>query len=252
MDTYSLQLEADKQTSLSHNRLLYRCLQLIPNIFTVCNGLLGFGSLVCAANDNFVAAAYCILLGALCDTLDGKCARMLDASNPIGIQLDSLSDLVSFCLAPAFLAYRWYLENVYIWGFVATAFFFIAGLIRLARFNVMHNEQKSFFLGLPSTAAGSLLVMVLLNISRTGLPFYQFRSLTMLVMFLGMLMTSTIRFPRLTVMNGCLFYGAGIGTTIVFGTGLTHCLLGTFASYIGYALLAECLAKLHTKRYSGE
>lgn len=249
MDLYLQELQPDKKPDCQRNYYLGLLVKLIPSFFTVGNGLLGFGSLIHTANENFFAASYCILLGALCDTLDGKCARMLDASHPIGIQLDSFSDLVSFCLAPAFLAYWWHLRSLRCLGFIVCAFFFLAGLLRLARFNVMYSEQKVHFLGLPSTAAGSLLVIALLHFSNTGLLMHQCRNLGLFIVFLGMLMISSFRFPRLTPMNALICYTSGVGIAIARGSSISLCLLGTALSYLAYALLLECVTKLPLKRY---
>jgi CDP-diacylglycerol--serine O-phosphatidyltransferase len=145
-------------------------LKLLPNLFTLGNAFFGFCSIVCAASGKelILSSAYFILLGALMDCFDGRVARMTGNTSKLGMELDSLADATTFCLAPAFLAYQWQLNKLGILGLVVCALFFLSGILRLARFNVLHKEQTSSFIGLPSTIAASFLAVLLITINTSS------------------------------------------------------------------------------------
>ena len=174
---------------------LKKGVRFVPHLFTLGNAFFGFCSLVLAAHTEFVAAGYSILLAAMMDALDGRIARFLGEESLLGVQLDSLSDAVSFCLAPAFLMYMWRLKAIGYFGIIVGAIFMLCGLLRLARFNLIHEQQTIFFLGVPTTIAGCFLVSVVLNTQRFApKPAFVF-SLAGLVLFLAWLMISQVQFP---------------------------------------------------------
>lgn len=172
-----------------------RSVALLPNLFTLGNAFFGFCSVVFAAQGEFVAAAYFILMGALMDMLDGRVARMLGVSSSLGLQLDSLCDAISFCLAPAFLMYAWELKYAGFLGFLSCSFFLVAGIFRLARFNITSEEQTVFFLGIPSTIAGCFLATILIDAQDSVFTPTQTLVLMVMVIALGYLMISSIPFP---------------------------------------------------------
>ncbi len=175
--------------------ILKKGLQFLPHLFTLGNAFFGFCSVIFASQGYLFSAAYLILLGALMDALDGRIARMVGSSSDFGVQLDSLSDAISFCLAPAFLLYFWQLKKLGFFGIIISFLFLAAGLMRLARFNIMHNEQKDFFLGLPTTVAGCFIATVLLNFKNFEAG-YLFLVLTpFITITLSALMISSVRFP---------------------------------------------------------
>lgn len=172
-------------------RRLKRSLKLLPNLFTLGNAFFGFCALIFAANKNPYAASYCILLGASMDALDGRIARLTHSTSPLGMELDSLADAISFCLAPAFMMYMWDFNVGNILGFIGSSFYFLAGLFRLARFNVTSQTQTSYFLGLPTTIAGCCIATISLIFP---LKEHEFLA-SLLLITLGYLMVSRLRFP---------------------------------------------------------
>lgn len=171
-------------------------LYLLPHLFTLGNAFFGFASIIFASQKDFITAAYFILLGALMDALDGRIARFVGITSPFGMQLDSLCDAISFCLAPAFLVYQWELNKIGMTGFIASSVFLLAGLLRLARFNITHEKQTIFSIGVPVTLAGCFLATMFLNTKNTmsSQAFY-LPTLFFLVIALSFLMISTLRFP---------------------------------------------------------
>jgi len=135
-----------------------RGVYLLPNAFTTANLFCGFFAIVQSMNQRFEIAAIAIFVALVMDGMDGRVARMTNTQSAFGEQYDSLTDMVSFGVAPALIAYEWVLKDLGKWGWLA-AFIFCAGAaLRLARFNTnIGSVDKRFFQGLPSPAAASLI-----------------------------------------------------------------------------------------------
>ena len=131
---------------------------LLPNLFTTSALFAGFYGIVAAINGRFEAAAVAILVAMVFDGMDGRIARLTNTQSDFGAQYDSLSDMVSFGLAPALVVYQWSLHTLGKLGWVA-AFMYTAGAaLRLARFNTQVGiADKRYFQGLPSPAAAALI-----------------------------------------------------------------------------------------------
>ena len=168
---------------------------ILPHLFTFGNAFFGFCSVLLAAQGEVRGAAYLILFGALMDALDGRMARLVGATSEIGVQLDSFADALSFCFAPAFLVYSWQLKQFGVIGFLVSFLFFAAGILRLARFNIIHEQQTLFFLGLPTTIAGCFVATVILNIWERTLYWGAILGLLVLMLILAYLMVSSLHFP---------------------------------------------------------
>lgn len=136
-----------------------RGIYLLPNAFTTGALFCGFYAVVQAMNDQFATAAVAIFVAMVLDGLDGRVARLTNTQSAFGAQYDSLSDMVSFGVAPALIMYEWALHDLGKWGWLA-AFIYVAGAaLRLARFNTNIGViDKRFFQGLPSPAAAALVV----------------------------------------------------------------------------------------------
>lgn len=164
--------------------------KIIPNIFTLANLFLGFLALIYTMEGLFQLAATLILISVVLDGLDGKVARRLDATSNFGKELDSLSDLVSFGVAPAILVYAFTLQpNLGLLGLFLAVFFALCGAVRLARFNALN--ITTHFIGVPITAAGGFMSLLILLGSQ--LPGWIFALVTLALAFL---MVSSIRIPK--------------------------------------------------------
>lgn len=135
-----------------------RGIYLLPNAFTTANLFAGFFAIVQAMNNRFEVAAIAIFIAMVLDGLDGRVARLTGTQSAFGEQYDSMSDMVSFGLAPALVVYEWSLRGMGKLGWLA-AFIYVAGAaLRLARFNTnIGVVDKRFFQGLPSPAAAALV-----------------------------------------------------------------------------------------------
>lgn len=135
-----------------------RGIYLLPNAFTTAALFCGFFAIVQAMNNRFEYAAIAIFAAMVLDGMDGRVARMTNTQSAFGEQYDSLSDMVSFGVAPALVMYEWILRDIGKWGWVA-AFVYVSGAaLRLARFNTnIGVVDKRFFQGLASPAAAALI-----------------------------------------------------------------------------------------------
>ena len=140
---------------------------LIPNLITLSGLSFGLSSIRFAIEGDYNFAVICILIAGVCDALDGMLARHLESESDLGFQLDSLSDFLSFGVAPGIIIYMaiFYYENSSI-GVFATLIFIIFSCLRLALFNVLHEKSKNsevermdFFIGIP-TPAGAILILL--------------------------------------------------------------------------------------------
>ena len=173
---------------------------VIPNMFTAMNMFSGFLSVIYTSQGKFYDAAWLIIVGAIFDALDGFMARLTHSSSELGVELDSLSDIVSFGAAPAFLIYSVYLHQFNTVGILISSLLLLAGGFRLARFNVqLVGFDKAFFKGLPIPSSGIMMSAFVLAFYKPGLGFPE-RLQTFiipLVVILAYLMVSNIKYDTL-------------------------------------------------------
>ncbi len=184
---------------------------IVPNLVTTANLFSGFYSIVASIHSDFVVAAWAIVAASIFDMLDGRIARLAKATSSFGVQYDSMSDLVSFGVAPAILLYQWTLEPFGRLGWLAAFLFVACGALRLARFNVNTGIlPKHYFQGLPiPMAAGVVATFIIFNHTLTTSYPEAFggknisHSIIALVLTFGLasLMVSTIRFPSFKELN---------------------------------------------------
>ncbi len=132
---------------------------ILPNLITLAALFGGFYAIVMAMNGAFDQAAIGIFAAMVFDGLDGRVARLTGTQSAFGEQMDSLSDMVSFGIAPALVAYTWALKPLGRWGWIAAFIYAACAALRLARFNVNTGVvDRRFFQGLPSPASAALLI----------------------------------------------------------------------------------------------
>lgn len=130
----------------------------IPNLFTSLNMFCGFLSIIYSSNNEIYNACILILFGSCFDLVDGRIARLTNTQSSFGEQFDSMSDLITFGLAPAILAYDHFLYNFGKVGIACAFVFCLSGALRLTRFNVNYKKVKgNFFQGLPIPCAALAL-----------------------------------------------------------------------------------------------
>jgi len=171
---------------------------VVPNLFTAINMFCGFLSILSASDGNYNYAAWLIFTAAIFDALDGLVARLTNSSSELGVELDSLSDIVSFGAAPSFLLYKTYFYSFDIWGIIISSLPLIAGGFRLARYNIqLVGFAKSFFLGLPIPASALTIASFILAFFNNGYPLPIADFITPFVIILSYLMVSNIRYETI-------------------------------------------------------
>lgn len=149
-----------------------RGIYLLPNLFTTGALFAGFYAIVQAMNGQFERAAEAIFIAMVLDGLDGRVARLTHTQSEFGAEYDSLSDMVSFGVAPSLVMYEWALKGLGKWGWFAAFTYCTAAALRLARFNTnIDIVDKRYFQGLPSPAAAALVagfVWVMLDYGISG------------------------------------------------------------------------------------
>lgn len=173
-----------------------RGIYLLPNLFTTAALFAGFYAIVAAMNGQFEKAAIAVFVAMVLDSLDGRVARLTNTQSEFGAEYDSLSDMVSFGLAPALVMYQWSLSAMGKLGWLA-AFVYTAGAaLRLARFNTQVGiADKRFFQGLASPAAAAIVAGAVWVGASYGVDGKGFVPLTfVLTVLAGALMVSNIRY----------------------------------------------------------
>ena len=178
-----------------------RGIYLLPSIITTFALFAGFYSIVASVNGDFTLSAISIMIAMLWDTLDGRIARLTNTQSAFGAEYDSLSDLVSFGLAPALLVYEWSLSDLGRIGWLAAFIYLACAALRLARFNTQVGAtDKRYFQGLPSPAsAGVIASMIWLkfwnfeyfDFGVVSLSYYIGIAITIMC---GLLMVSNVRY----------------------------------------------------------
>ncbi|MBK8482009.1 MAG: CDP-diacylglycerol--serine O-phosphatidyltransferase [Proteobacteria bacterium] len=232
---------------------------ILPNLFTLGNVFCGFFALTRCAGaariEELYEAALAICFGLIFDLFDGRVARLTRTQSELGLQLDSLADVISFGAAPAMLVYKWGLTQFGLAGVFIAFLFVAAAALRLARFNVLtqHEQQGKagrYFLGLPTPAAASMivaLVVVHYRIGRIGGSYLVVGQSTIatLVVILAYLMVSRVRFRsfkdiRLTKRTlGLLFVVALICAIIIARLRASFIFVFLISCYLALGLTEE-------------
>ncbi len=170
---------------------------IVPNLLTTGNLFSGFFGIISAINGRYELAAVAIIISAIFDILDGKVARMTQATSRFGVEYDSLADLVAFGVGPGLLMYLWALQPYGRLGWLAAFLYLACGALRLARFNVqVETTSKKYFTGLPIPGAAGMIATTVLFVHDLGIPFVAPLKVILLLLtyVLGFLMVSTVPF----------------------------------------------------------
>ncbi|XUO85258.1 CDP-diacylglycerol--serine O-phosphatidyltransferase [Halomonas sp. KM007] len=169
---------------------------LLPNLFTTSALFSGFFAVVAGINGEFTSAAAAIFIAMVLDGLDGRVARMTNTQSAFGAEYDSLSDMISFGMAPALVAFTWILQDIGKTGWVVAFLYVACAALRLARFNVqIGSVDKKWFIGLPSPSAAALVAASVWTFHSFDADAFGFKLLMLVVVgAAGILMVSNIRY----------------------------------------------------------
>ncbi len=214
---------------------------LLPNILTLGGVCLGISSIKFSIDENYSLAVIFILLAAILDALDGRIARMIKGTSEFGKELDSLTDFVSFGIAPVFILYFWELNNYGKLGWAITLIYSVCCVLRLARFNLTKIDQKhlwksNYFEGVPAPAGGLLILTPLIfELSNLNLNF-DLKNLTpYFTILVAVLLVSKV--PTLSLKK--ISISSGITAFILLGVGIIFIslLFYTFETLLIFSLV---------------
>tara|TARA_B100000886_G_scaffold335483_1_gene292626 strand:+ start:266 stop:1063 length:798 start_codon:yes stop_codon:yes gene_type:complete len=218
---------------------------ILPNMFTLVGVCIGLTSIKFAFDEKFGLAIICIIVAGLIDGLDGRIARLIQGTSKVGKELDSLTDVISFGVAPAFIMYFWQLNSLGRVGWLICLVYVICVALRLARFNVNSEAQASwkdnFFEGIPSPAGGILVLMPLIY-SQSELQFFNFNyiyfvpALFILISVLLISKVPTYSFKKISVPRRLTIFLL-FGVVLFFGSLLIYTYNVIVLSSIIYLLL---------------
>ena len=177
--------------------------RFIPNLITVINMFLGFMGIVMMIKGDPIRGGWLILFAGLCDAADGKLARMLGIPTKFGVEFDSFADTISFCAAPSLLVYTVYVEGLpLLFGGLIAFTPLLFGTIRLARFNIMQEDDpKSFFTGLPTPINAIIIVSYMLFNHQVFGEMGDPRIALPMIVTLGFMMVSPVRFAKFPLLS---------------------------------------------------
>jgi CDP-diacylglycerol---serine O-phosphatidyltransferase len=160
----------DDKKGISIEKLKKTGIIIIPSLFTIANMAFGFFSIIAASNRNFTLAAWFIIAAIIMDMLDGRVARLVHGESSFGVEIDSLSDWMSFGIAPAYLLYAFVIKDYGFWGYPVAFFYTLCGALRLAKYNLKahfgeEGEGGDCFKGLPIPGAAGILASFVLTYS---------------------------------------------------------------------------------------
>ncbi|BBM84763.1 CDP-diacylglycerol--serine O-phosphatidyltransferase [Candidatus Uabimicrobium amorphum] len=221
-----------------------------PTLITLGNLFCGFLAISYIADEKILAAAWLIFLGMIFDMFDGKVARMTNGSSDFGIQLDSLADMISFGVAPAFLVKTFILTEEFLWSqkivWGLCLFFVICSAVRLAKFNVEtdENDSHTYFYGLATPAAAGVLASLVLVAKTVSINMYVPENTYKIALLittgiLGCLMVSQIRylhagaflFKKRPLFLQLVVYASLLALIIYYFSLITVLLCSTFLIY---------------------
>ena len=202
---------------------------ILPNILTLVGVCIGLSSIKFALDARYELAIIAVVFAAMIDGLDGRIARLIKGTSKVGKELDSLTDMISFGVAPAFIMYFWSLNNLGKFGWLLCLIYVICVALRLARFNVNSNEEPSwrdnFFEGIPSPAGGILVLMPLIY-SLSGFEIFKMNfEIIVPVLFIAVSFLLISKFPTYSLKK------------IVVPRSMTIFLLFSIVLYVGLLLI---------------
>ena len=196
--------EHEEIVSRGGKKVTRRGVYLLPNILTLGALFAGFYAVIAGMSGNFNEAGWAILIAGVLDGLDGRIARLTRSQSAFGAEFDSLSDMVSFGMAPALIMFSWAFEPLGRLGWAASFFYMACAALRLARFNVqLGTVDKRFFMGLQSPVAAGLITFIpwvgyKYEVEVTALVAYPAAAVMVLT---GLLMISNYRYFSFKVLN---------------------------------------------------
>ena len=231
---------------------------LIPNACTASNLLFGMCSIISTYNENYFYASIFILIALIADGMDGRLARAFNVVSEMGKEMDSLCDLGSFGIAPAFLAYSFCMNNFGNFGAAAAIIFALCGMWRLARFNVNTNVVHGYFMGLAIPAGGCIVASTtLLFLAQNIQPENYGLVYPVTIIIIAYLMVSHVHYPDFKGSGEKIYLFPKIFSVIMFASIiyfardsiLQAILTAIFSTYAVFGIVNSLFALMNRKQY---
>jgi CDP-diacylglycerol--serine O-phosphatidyltransferase len=231
---------------------------ILPNILTIAGVCLGISSIKFSLDLNFNMAVIFITLAAILDALDGRIARLIKGTSDFGKELDSLTDFVSFGIAPAFIIYFWELNKYGKIGWAITLIYSVCCVLRLARFNLTKFKpedswKQNYFEGVPSPI-GALLILspLVLELTETNFIIDKNYFVPLFTLFIAVLLISkvpTYSFKNIKIKPALtVFILLGIGVALVTLMFFTFETLLVFSLFYILSIPLACVTYLNNKK----
>lgn len=192
----------EEVTDAHGQKTRHKGVYLLPNLFTTAAMFAGFFAIISGMNGNFASAGMAIIVAQLMDGFDGRVARLTNTTSAFGVQYDSLSDMVSFGLAPALVIFSWGLEPLGKYGWAAAFLFAACAALRLARFNTqVEVVDKKYFVGLASPPAAAVLATIVWSWHDVTPSLGVAVVIAMLTVVIGLLMVSNLQYTSFKSLN---------------------------------------------------
>jgi CDP-diacylglycerol--serine O-phosphatidyltransferase len=211
---------------------------LLPSLLTTANLFCGFFALLLTVHGRYTEAALAVYVAMIMDLLDGRVARLMKATSQFGVEFDSLADVVSFCVAPAFLVYSFALSHLGRPAWFGAFLFVICGALRLARFNVQTGTtDRRFFVGLSTPAAAGVIGSTVMLLATEELERWMLLAIAVGTYLVALLMVSTFRYWSFKDIDFARRHPAQMLLLVVLGVMIiaTNHEWFLFAIFIGYA-----------------
>ena len=194
--TFVRESEVIEEAEEDGRKVRRKGIYLLPNLFTTSALFSGFFAMVAAVNGDFTTASIAIFIAMVLDGLDGRVARLTNTQSDFGAEYDSLSDMLSFGVAPALVAFIWILQDIGKTGWVVAFLYVACAALRLARFNVqIGSVDKKWFIGLPSPSAAAFVAASVWTFHSFDADAFGYKLLMLFVVgAAGLLMVSNIRY----------------------------------------------------------
>jgi CDP-diacylglycerol---serine O-phosphatidyltransferase len=242
---------ANMKKSTKRTVLREKGIYLLPNLFTLSALFLGFYAIIAAIQGRYVDAAIAIFIGMVMDGLDGRVARLTHTQTAFGADLDSLSDMVTFGVAPALVMYLWQLHSFGKLGWAIAFLYAVSVALRLARFNNEPEQDLCFFKGLSCPPAAGVLAGILWNVEQLDITFidsFPGGIILMATMFLlSVFMVSTMDYPAFKNIgdSGKVSFKVIIAVVLAMVTLAIEPAGGLLLLFAGYALYGPVMWVVH-------
>jgi CDP-diacylglycerol--serine O-phosphatidyltransferase len=252
-DHDGITFEVVEETSENGKKVRNTGIYLLPNLFTTAALFSGFYAIIASMQGRFEPAAIAIFFAALFDGMDGRVARMTNTQSAFGEQYDSLSDLVSFGVAPAILVFSWSLQTLGKIGWICAFIYTVCAAFRLARFNVqIGSVDKRYFIGLASPLAAAIIASMVWAGFDNQLPnkLTEFAIVASIItVFSGFLMVSNFKFYSFKELDRSRVpFAVMLPVVLVIGIVAYDLPIGLLAVSVVYAMSAPVTAIWHKMR----